>query len=537
LSQRTFAGVPSPEVASTLRRTFVGLPGVGARAAVPAGAVGPPTDSTGAWLALPALMLRPIESALRAPVERAYNYLNFVMDAHAHGNMLRLLQSYNNESGLLTTGFVYDNALALMAYLASPTSDHMRRAKVIGDSLLFAQATDCARDGRVRQAYVTGPILSDEGVLTPGFVGDRGAVPARQFGFTGTSTGDAAWVGLALAQLYAHTHDRRYLDGAVAIGQFIVDTATSPYHYGGYLGGLAADGSFAHQWSSTEHNIDAYALFQLLEQLTGEAGWHDKAERARSFVVAMWEAAGGFFYTGTQDPAAAYPQPEAGLVAAMTNGSADQINKTPIPEDVQTWSYLSLAEHAFAQSIDWAATRLSNTDGFSSSKSGLPAGYSISGVTFSDRSKALTGCVPGGVRHNERDAVWLEGTAHLAAALRYRQSRGRHGQGHGQGELSDRSRALGYLTNIVSAQSNLGTCADLAGRPQTVGLTSRTDGALCGDAHGGALTGTALPPRSGIVAASSDFDTGFGFGYFQRQHVGATSWFLLAAQGINPFRL
>jgi hypothetical protein len=44
-----------------------------------------------------------------------------------------------------------------------------------------------------------------------------------------------------------------------------------------------------------------------------------------------------------------------------------------------------------------------------------------------------------------------------------------------------------------------------------------------------------LPPRSGIVAATSAFDTGFGFGYFQRQHVGATSWFLMGAQGINPY--
>jgi len=37
-----------------------------------------------------------------------------------------------------------------------------------------------------------------------------------------------------------------------------------------------------------------------------------------------------------------------------------------------------------------------------------------------------------------------------------------------------------------------------------------------------------------VVAASSAFDTGFGFGYFQNQHVGATSWFIMAALGANP---
>ena len=50
-------------------------------------------------------------------------------------------------------------------------------------------------------------------------------------------------------------------------------------------------------------------------------------------------------------------------------------------------------------------------------------------------------------------------------------------------------------------------------------------------AEGGTWTGIPLPAGSGVVAASSAFDTGFGFGYFQNQHVGATSWFIMAAPG------
>jgi hypothetical protein len=38
------------------------------------------------------------------------------------------------------------------------------------------------------------------------------------------------------------------------------------------------------------------------------------------------------------------------------------------------------------------------------------------------------------------------------------------------------------------------------------------------------------------VAATSAFDTGFAFSYFQRQHVGATAWFAMAAQSFNPYR-
>jgi hypothetical protein len=75
------------------------------------------------------------------------------------------------------------------------------------------------------------------------------------------------------------------------------------------------------------------------------------------------------------------------------------------------------------------------------------------------------------------------------------------------------------------------------GAGQTVGLTADPDGGKLSDpGAGGTWTGTALPPRAGVVAASSAFDTGFAFGYFQRQHVGATAWFLMAAQNFNPYQ-
>ena len=48
--------------------------------------------------------------------------------------------------------------------------------------------------------------------------------------------------------------------------------------------------------------------------------------------------------------------------------------------------------------------------------------------------------------------------------------------------------------------------------------------------------GEPLAPGGGVVAASSLLDTGFGFGYFQVQHVGATAWYLMAALSANPFQ-
>jgi hypothetical protein len=440
----------------------------------------------------------------------AYGYLTFVMDAYAQGATPRLLQSYNNESGLLTTGFVYDNALAIIAFLVNPTSDNVRRAKVIGDSLLFAQATDRRADGRVRQAYFTGPIAG----VTPGFV--KGDVAAPASGFTGTATGDAAWVGLALAWLHASTGERRYLDGALALGEHIARVATSDYRYGGFLGGLGADGETPHQWASTEHNIDCHALFRALADLTGDTVWQERSSWALRFVTSMWAPCGRFFFTGTQNPGA--------------GGDANEINANPVPLDAQTWSYLCLGEHRFSRAVDWAVTNLVTTDTAASGHSGLPADCLISGATFSDRSKS------GPSSGHDRDAVWLEGSAQLALALLERDRRGRHGRGQGAGALSDRARALSLLGGVVSAQARLGATID--GRaPQTVGLTRRLGGVLTTDGTLDGIAGAPLPPRAGVVAASSALDTGFGFSYFPHQHVGATSWFVLAACGVNPFRI
>ncbi len=485
------------------RRRVLGYSAAAAAAVVPVGA------------ALTSGTASAAESApageLSGPVSRAYRYLDFVMDGYRKGDELRLLQSYNNESGLLTTAFAYDNALALIAYLARPTREHVRRAKIIGDAFRWIQANDERfTDGRIRQAYAAGPMLFYGGSpFFPGLVREDGkAAFLWPFGFSGSAVGDVAWVGLSLVHLYARTRERKYLDGAAALGNWIVTTSTSPHAFGGYVGGVQADGTTVQPWSSTEHNIDCFGLFRLLARFTGDGSWHAKAARARDFVTAMYNRTGRFFYTGTQ---AAAP---------------DLINKDILPEDVNTWQFLALGERRFAGAIDWVADDLNTTDvGGVSVNSQLPGGYRVSGVTFSDQSKKLTGPVPnGGGRANDRDAVWFEGTAHLAAALLARDDRRSRGGG-------DCARARGYLQQIASAQATLGG-------GQTVGLTSDPNGGRLFDpAEGGTWTGSPLPAGGGVVAASSAFDTGFGFGYFQNQHVGATSWFLMAALGVNPYRV
>src|ERR687885_286762 len=124
------------------------------------------------------------------------------MDGYPASGPNRLAQSYADQAGLFSTAFVYDNALAILAYLADDRSGSRSRAVVLGDALLFAQNHDPNHtDGRLRQAYNVGGRRAD------GFVGPDGkANVGAQLGFRGPMGGDRAGVGRASPALYRHTH-------------------------------------------------------------------------------------------------------------------------------------------------------------------------------------------------------------------------------------------------------------------------------------------------------------------------------------------
>src|SRR5690349_24718495 len=172
------------------RRRLLTLPAAAAAATVAAPLL--TAESAAAGTCTPRHL---VDRTLAEPVSRAYHYLDVVQDAYVKGGEPRLLQSYNNESELLTTAFVYDNALAILAYLANPTVANVRRARLIGDALLWAQANDeTFSDGRVRQAYAAGPMLFyGGGPYFPGLKRDDGkAAFLWPFGFGGSATGDLA---------------------------------------------------------------------------------------------------------------------------------------------------------------------------------------------------------------------------------------------------------------------------------------------------------------------------------------------------------
>jgi hypothetical protein len=418
----------------------------------------------------------------RDPQLRGYAFLDAAMDGYPDHGTIRLAQSYTDQAGLFSTAFTYDNALTILAYLAHPSRTARKRAAALGDALLYAQAHDPQyADGRLRQAYNVGPYVFYDGSSQPdGFVRADGTVNVgTQFGFTGTAVGDMAWAGIALTALAERTGARRFLTGAVRIGEWVENNARTDQPLGGYKFGV--DGADAKlPYSSTEHNIDLTCLFKRLARLTGKRVWLERRARAEAFVQGMWNSPGGFFYTGTND--------------------GTTINTSPVPEDTQTWSYLSLRDRRRAGSVGWAADRLAVLDTADRPNSTVPAGQSYEGVTFSSASLVANEDAPIAPFQPkpDRNGVWFEGTAHLALALRERCAPG------------DERAAGRLIASLERAQDNLG-----AG--QTVGST-------------------ALPERAGVVSASSPLDTGFGFGYYPYRHTGATAWYLLAAARANPLR-
>jgi hypothetical protein len=300
---------------------------------------------------------------------------------------------------------------------------------------------------------------------------------AYEFGLVGTAVGDMAWAGIALAQLARATGIERYRNGAVRIAQWIQDRTYSTAGLGGYTFGETAG---LETRKSTEHNIDVAGFFRLIQTLTGQRVWRDRSDHAWAFVESVWNDADGFFWTGSEADGAT-------------------INKlgTQLPLDPQTWSWLVRRQRAYAPALDWAATNLATTDTPQRLNSALQGNQKVTGVAFASGSLQADTSAQIDQYNPKPDsgAVWFEGSAQLALALAIRNGKG------------DKAVAQDLLQASIWAQDELG------------------DGQLY---NGKRIEG-------GVVAASSPLQTGFGFGYYPNLHVGATSWFVFASTGVNPY--
>ncbi|MCP2079092.1 UNVERIFIED_ORG: hypothetical protein J2W74_000278 [Methylorubrum zatmanii] len=336
---------------------------------------------------------------------------------------------------LRSTAFSYDNALAATALAAC---GDLRRARQIGEAFLVAIESDRTfEDGRIRNAYRAGPVRARP-VLLPGWWDAANKRWSEDRYQDGTATGNVAWVGLALLNLRDATQDPRFEKGATRLAAWI--RARTARHNGpGFTGGL--DGYDPDQaslsWASTEHNLDIVALGMRL----GKPDDRAMAASARTFLDAAFDERAGCFRMGTD-----------------IEGHMRGIEAVAL--DTQLWPLLGVANppEAWRRALSCATTRL-----------GVPGGFDF---------------------NDDRDGLWVEGTAQ--AALAYRSVQNEATAGELLQTLAGQRAPSGWL--YASREARL-----------TTGL------------------------RIGPASTQDDFF------YFRRPHLGATAWAALAALGHNPF--
>ena len=356
------------------------------------------------------------------------------------------------------TAFTYDNALALIAFISSGKPEHLQRAQLIADALVYAVGNDrFFSDGRLRNAYQGGELFLPPGwsphgksntVRMPGWWDSADDKWYEDSHAVSTLTGDVAWAIIALASYYEIAGGSQYLETAEGLGEFIEAHTKDVRGEGGYTGGYFGwektsnnpGGQVKIVAKSTEHNIDIFVAFSRLWKVTGNVMWNERALHARKFLEGMWNNDDGHFWTGTLDD---------GLT----------INTCTIPADVNSWGLLALGSPSYyARGITWVENHCYVEE----------EGYR--GFDFND----------------DRDHIWMEGTAHMALAYQL---------------LGDQRQASLYISELEKAQRD----------------ATNSNG-------------------KGLVAALHDeLTTGFEWKYYNRLHIGATAWFIFAQSAYNPF--
>lgn len=268
--------------------------------------------------------------------------------------------SRDREPALETAAFTYDNALAVIALIAC---NKLPQALRVGEALREAALAD----PRLRNAYRAGPITGK--ALPNGWWDASSGRWAEDPYQLGTSTGNAAWTALALLALNDATGERRWRDAAGHLAQWMAEAAYSRTGVPGFAGGIQGFDADPVKltWKSTEHNIDAAAMFTWLAGNSASGKWALLAHAARRFVASQWDAKSGHFFIGT-----------------LPNGNE---NTATSAIDVQMWALLLPdARPQWQRAIRYADLHYRVTGGYDF--------------------------------NTDRDGLWLEGTAQAALAYR-----------------------------------------------------------------------------------------------------------------------
>jgi hypothetical protein len=256
--------------------------------------------------------------------------------------------------------FTYDNALAGLALLAGAERALAAR---IAEALRLAQEQDRHwRDGRIRNAYPAGRVFPEapRSMRPPGWW-DAARGQWLEDGYqAGSAAGPVAFAVL----LWTALGDPPFRRAAERAADWLEGLRGPAGYRGGTIGHEPAPDALP--WVSTEQNLDLAVAF-------GRLGRAEAAAHAAGFVRSMWRKPEGRFAMGlTPD-------------GSVNAGSA---------LDANLWPPLAWPGHGLEAALDWVLAR-----------HGLPAGAppeEMDGLDFND----------------DRDGIWLEGTAQAALLLR-----------------------------------------------------------------------------------------------------------------------
>ncbi len=325
--------------------------------------------------------------------------------------------------------YVYDNAVAGIALLANGEINSARR---IGTALMLYQAQDRFwKDGRLRNAYLPGPVTAAH---MPGWWDATTSRWVEDVYHAGTATGVMGWAMLLWVALWEATRDTSFRDAAHRAADWLdVNLRTERGYAGGFIGHEPAPERQG--WISTEQNFDLYVVFKRL-------GRSDGAALARQAIDALWDAREERYLTGlTPD-------------GALNRHSALDANIWPLLDS-------DMPRNRADPALRWVSQQHEISD---------------RGVDFND----------------DRDGVWMEGTAFTALTLRL------SGERH-------------HSTAIRFGQT-------LREQISPSGMIWATD-----------VPSLSTGLSTGVDPTTPDFR------YPRRPHLAPTAWAVLAAGAINPF--
>jgi len=426
-------------------------------------------------------------------------------------NTMHLIPSYEphvsrDDPASRNVCYVYDNALAILAYLARGHQDDLQRARLLADTLVYCHEHNRKiQDGRLYNAYMSGdePQHPNEAARLPGWWNTEMHMWQEDRFNVSSNTGNIAWAMLALTACHEKTPgDSKYLHAAEALGDWLVkdNHCIDPERPLGFTGGWdgweddsAGQASAPHKtgqkkalYKSCEHNIDLVAAFARLYLDTHDPKWRDRAHSARDMVEKLFYPDEGRFVTGTNVPAIDQP--------------GDVLNFIPKPLDVNTWAMLVFGPNEQTKKglqwvIDKCLVEEEAGDGFRGFAFKFGTAPYIHEADF-----IPCGCPQKPATDKERDGIWWEGTGQTVCALYM--------------DKQD-AQANEFLKQMEEAQQRA---------PGGNGL------GMVAASHDCLITGFEL---TAVNAKGQEYR--IPWVYYRQVHLGASCWHIFAELHFNPY--